>query len=216
MPPCGLDIFATTQGQPFCAGVVLLVDGRLVLTLNRDQAPKGALRVGGIGGGQEPQETIWECAELEALEEVGCEVRLVRSPRTYLRELPAGEPRPARCRDQIAPLLFEWAERADPAPYRPGLPSGNRLYGAIFLARASSQELRPADVEGLLVMPPTLWHLVDRRATIREAVDAGAFIMEREPFEPDVHLWAFPEESMRAVCDLAGRDPELFAPLRRV
>jgi 8-oxo-dGTP pyrophosphatase MutT (NUDIX family) len=214
MPPCGLDVAATTSGQAFCAGVVLLLDGRVVLTLNRDHAPDGALRVGGVGGGQEPGETIWECAEREALEEVGCEVKLISSPRTYLRELPSGATRPARCRDDVAPLLFEWRDRADPAPYAPGLPAGTRIYGAIFLGRASSPDLLPADVEGLLVIPLELWGLVDREVTIREAVDAGAVLMERKPLEPELRLWSFPEESMRAVCELAIHDPELLTPLR--
>jgi 8-oxo-dGTP pyrophosphatase MutT (NUDIX family) len=212
MPPCGLDVAAITAGRPFCAGVVLLADEGLVLTLNHDHAPAGALRVGGVGGGQEPGETIWECAEREAQEEIGCEVRLVSSPRTFLRELPEGAPRPARCRDEIAPVLFEWAERADPAPYAPGLPAGNRLYGAIFLARAS-QKPRPADVEGLLVMQVKKWPLVDQQVTVREVVDAGAVLVEREPIAPDLRLWSFPEESMRAVCELAEREPELLAPL---
>jgi 8-oxo-dGTP pyrophosphatase MutT (NUDIX family) len=214
MPPCGLDVSATTQGQPFCAGVVLLLDGRVVLTLNRDHAPDGALRVGGVGGGQEPGETIRECAEREALEEVGCEVKLISSPRTYLRELPSGTTRLARCRDDVAPLLFEWWDRADPAPYAPGLPAGPRIYGAIFLGRASSPDLLPADVEGLLVIPLELWGLVDREVTIREAVDAGAVLMERKPLELELRLWSFPEESMRAVCELAIQDPELLTPLR--
>ena len=195
-----------------------MVDGRLVLTLNHDHLPADlegtALRVGGVGGGQEPGETIWECAAREAFEEIGCEVALIKSPRTYLRETPDGVLRQARCRDEVAPLLFEWAERSDPAPYALGLPTGPRLYGAMFLGRPASPELRPADVEGLLVMPSTLWRLVDRGATVREAVDAGAVLIERDRIEPDLRLWSFREESMRAVCELATRDPELLAPLR--
>jgi 8-oxo-dGTP pyrophosphatase MutT (NUDIX family) len=215
MPPCGLDVATITAGQPFCAGVVLMLEGRIVLTLDYEHAPgAGLIRVGGVGGGQEVGETIWECAAREALEEIGCEVTLVRSPRTFIRELPDGPPRAARCRDEVAPLLFEWADREDRQPYAPGLPGGPRLYGAIFLARAASQELRPTDVEGLLLMPPSDWPLVDRKATLREALDAGVLLLEREPIAPDVRLWSFPEESMRAVCELAARDPELLAPLR--
>jgi 8-oxo-dGTP pyrophosphatase MutT (NUDIX family) len=218
MPPCGLDVAATTSGQPFCAGVILMLEGQLVTTLNHDHLPAGlegtALRVGGVGGGQEPGETIWECAAREALEEVGCEVELIRSPRTYLRETPDGVLRQARCRDEVAPLLFEWAERSDPAPYAPGLPAGSRLYGAMFFGRPASPDLRPADVDGLLLMPSTLWRLVDREATIRETVEAGATLIERERIEPDLRLWSYPQESMRAVCELATRSPELLAPLR--
>jgi 8-oxo-dGTP pyrophosphatase MutT (NUDIX family) len=195
-----------------------MLDGQLVTTLNHDHLPVDlggtALRVGGVGGGQEPGETIWECAAREALEEVGCEVELIRSPRTYLRETPDGVLRQARCRDEVAPLLFEWGERSDPAPYAPGLPSGSRLYGAMFLGRPASGELRPADVEGLLMMPPSAWSLVERGVKLRDALDAGISLLEREPLPRDARLWSFPEESMRAVCELAGRDPALLDPLR--
>jgi 8-oxo-dGTP pyrophosphatase MutT (NUDIX family) len=213
MPPCGLDVAATTAGQPFCAGVVLVSDGQLVLTLNRDHAPDGALRVGGVGGGQEPDETIWQCAEREALEEVGCAVRLVRSPRTFLREMPAGELRPTRCRDEIAPLLFEWGRRPAPAPYAPGLPSGERLYGAMFLARTPAKALRPADVEGLLFASAEHWSFVDREASIRELLHAGAQLVERDPIDRDQRLWSFPEESMRVVCELVANEPDLLRPI---
>jgi 8-oxo-dGTP pyrophosphatase MutT (NUDIX family) len=217
MPPCGLDVAALTAGQPFCAGVVLVVDGRLVLTLNRDHLPadlEGShVRVGGVGGGQEPGETIWDCARREAMEEVGCEVKLVRSPRTYLRQLPDGDLRPARCRDELAPLLFEWADRADPAPYAAGLPAGPRLYGAIFLARAAARELRPVDVEGLLLLATSDWSLIDRGATVRDARDAGVSIVERAPIAPELRLWSYPEESMRAVAELAVRDPDVLVPV---
>jgi 8-oxo-dGTP pyrophosphatase MutT (NUDIX family) len=217
MPPCGLDVAAATKGQPFCAGVVLMLDNRLVLTLNRDHLPSeldgSALRVGGVGGGQEAGETIWECAAREAVEEIGSEVTLIRSPRTYIRELPDGVPRQARCRDAIAPLLFEWAERPDPSPYAPGLPSGPRLYGAIFLARPASQDFGPVDVEGLLLMSPSDWGLVDQRVTLREAAKAGVSLIERGPIQTETRLWSFPEESMRAVCELVACDPELLAPL---
>jgi 8-oxo-dGTP pyrophosphatase MutT (NUDIX family) len=217
MPPCGLDVAALTTGQPFCAGVILMVDGRLVLTLNRDHLPpeleSTALRVGGIGGGQEPGETIWECAVREAGEEVGCEIELVSASRTYLRDLSNGTMRLTRCRDDIAPLLFEWATRSDPAPYAPGLPAGPTLYGAMYLARPRGQ-LQPTDVEGLLLVSPRGWAHIDRQATLRETLEDDASLVEREPIPRETRLWSFPEESMRAICELAAREPELLTRLR--
>jgi 8-oxo-dGTP pyrophosphatase MutT (NUDIX family) len=213
MRPCGLDVVATTAGQPFCAGVILMAESRLVLTLNRDHLPPEldgtALRVGGVGGGQEAGETIWECAAREAREEVGCEVELVTAPRTYLREN-GRILRRTRCRDEIAPLLFEWSANKIPdEPYAPGLPVGPLLYGAMFLARPKGT-IRPGDVEGLLLIPPPAWSFVDRQATLDEVTAAGATLLERESIALETRLWSFPEESMRAVCELAAREPGLF------
>ena len=217
MPPCGLDVTAVTLGQPFCAGVILLIDGRLVLTLNQDHLPAdlegAALRVGGVGGGQEPGETIWECAAREAREEVGCEVRLVNASRTYLREN-EGALRRARCRDEIAPLLFESGPNKSPdEPYASGLPTGPVLYGAMFLAQPLGRVL-PGDVEGLLLISPTTWPLIAAKATLGELVADSATLIERRRISPDTPVWAFQEESMKTVCELATRDPELLAPLR--
>jgi 8-oxo-dGTP pyrophosphatase MutT (NUDIX family) len=217
MQPCGLDVAATTAGRPFCAGVILMIEGRLVLTLNRDHLPAeleiSALRVGGVGGGQEAGETIWECAAREAHEEIGCEVRLVNAPRTYVREN-GGALRTARCRDDIAPLLFEANPNKTPEkPYAPGLPTGPLLYGAMFLAQPLAS-IRPADVEGLLLITPTTWSLIDEQATLRELVDAGSTLIEGAPIPPETTVWAHPEESMRTVCELARREPDLLAPLR--
>jgi 8-oxo-dGTP pyrophosphatase MutT (NUDIX family) len=217
MRPCGLDVAALTAGQPFCAGVILMIERQLVLTLNHDHLPQElqevALRVGGVGGGQEAGETIWECAAREAREEVGCDVKLINAPRTYLRER-GGPLRRTRCRDEIAPLLFEWFPNKTPdEPYAPGLPTGPLLYGAMFLAQPKAT-VRPADVEGLLLISPAMWSLVDDQATLCELMESGATLIERRPIRRDTPLWAFPEESMRAVCELAERDAELLSPLR--
>jgi 8-oxo-dGTP pyrophosphatase MutT (NUDIX family) len=87
------------RAGPFCACVILLDEDRPVLTLNADALPDGladsAIRLGGVGGGQEPGESPWECAEREALEEVGAHVRLHTAPATYFAE--AGEARAVGC-----------------------------------------------------------------------------------------------------------------------
>jgi hypothetical protein len=215
--PCGLDVGALTAGQPFCAGVILMVEARLVLTLTSDHLPAelegSALRVGGVGGGQEAGETIWECAAREALEEIGCEVKLMNAPRTYLREN-GGALRRTRCRDEVAPLLFEWSPNKTPdKPYAPGLPKGPLLYGAMFLAQPKGT-IRPGDVEGLLLISPAMWSLIVDQATLGELTEAGATLIKRELLDPDLRLWSFPEESMRAVCELAAHDAELLSPLR--
>ena len=213
MPPCGLDVAAVTEGQPFCAGVVLMIDGRLVFTLDREHAPTADLiRVGGVGGGQEPGESIVGCALREAREELAVEVDLISSPRTYIDDQ-GGDLRLTRCTDEIRPLVFWSRSRPDPTPYAPGLPAGPTLYGAMYLARLRG-EPRPGDVDALFYLAPSNWALIDRQAQIGEAIKHGCELIERTPLQRDLRLWTDDEETMRAVCELATSDPELFAPLR--
>jgi ADP-ribose pyrophosphatase YjhB (NUDIX family) len=215
MPPCGLDVAAITAGQPFCAGVILMVDRRLLLTLDREHAPAdGVIRVGGVGGGQEPGETIVQCALREAREELSVDVELVSAARTYI-DYSSGSRnlRIARCTDEIRPFVFWSVPRRDPKPYAPGLPAGRMLYGAMYLARPRG-ELEPGDVEALLLAPPSGWPLVERMATIAEALEDGCRLLERVALPHALRLWTDDQETMRTVFELAAGDPELLAQLR--
>jgi hypothetical protein len=58
-----LDLEHLTSGQPFCAGVVVVERGRLLVTIAAaDLETSPVWRVGGVGGGQESGETILQCA----------------------------------------------------------------------------------------------------------------------------------------------------------
>jgi 8-oxo-dGTP pyrophosphatase MutT (NUDIX family) len=215
-----LNLGALTAGQPFCAAVVLVWHGLLALTLNDDHVPadqpRPVLRVGGVGGGQEPGETIWDCALREAHEEAGVAVDLVPAPVTRFfdheaRELVEVE----HVEDELAPLLVERWERPNPdVPYKPGLPTGPYLYGASFLARAGdAAELRPGDVRALLFLPPELWSSLDG-ATVADVSAAGAELLERAPVPPQTRLWLHPYESFRLLVPMLD-EPAVRAALDR-
>jgi 8-oxo-dGTP pyrophosphatase MutT (NUDIX family) len=201
-----LDVRAVTADQPFCAGAVILYDGRLVVTLNDDHLPgdavPGTLRVGGVGGGQEPGETIWDCAVREAFEEACVHVDLESAPVTMTRDDQEPELRRIDCVDEIAPLLFERETRANPdVPFAPGLPSGPYVYVASFLARPErTARLEPGDVRGLLLVAPNAVASLDG-STLGEAVDAGAELVERERLDPGARLWLHPNETLRVLPD---------------
>jgi ADP-ribose pyrophosphatase YjhB (NUDIX family) len=207
-----LHLAELTRGQPFCAGLLLVHRGRLVLTLNDDHVapgvPRPAVRVGAVGGGQEPGETIWECALREAHEEVSAGVDLVPAPFTRFFDWEEREPRVVEhVEDELAPLVVHRWERPNPdVPYKPGLPVGPYLYGADFLARAGEAiELRPGDdLAGLLLVPLDAWAAIETEPTLDEAIGAGIDVIAARDLPGELRLWVHPHEGLPVVRPLLG------------
>ncbi|HEX6121662.1 MAG TPA: NUDIX domain-containing protein [Ktedonobacterales bacterium] len=204
-----LDVARLTAGQPFCAGVVIVEDGRLLVTLNTDWLPAEldgtAWRVGGVGGGQEPGETISECALREAREELCAEVARIPADTTYYHDLDTGELAPVRCVDLVPPLLFQRRRNAQPeVPFRPGLPAGPYTYLALYLATLPNPAvIQPGDdVEGLLYVPLTEWDLLTTMPTLQDALRCGARLIERQPLDRGRRLYLRDDESATVVASL--------------
>jgi 8-oxo-dGTP pyrophosphatase MutT (NUDIX family) len=209
-----------TDGQPFCSGLVLVHRGRLVLTLNDDHValdtPRPALRVGAVGGGQEPGENIWECALREAHEEVGIAVDLVPAPLTGFYDWEERELRPVEhVEDEIAPLVVHRWERPNPdAPYRPGLPTGPYVFGADFLARAGDAlaPLPGDDVAGLLLLPLEAWPALEGEPTLESVQASGVEVVPARELPRRARLWVHPHEGLRVTWPLLG-EPSVRAAL---
>ena len=199
---------AALAHEPFCAGVVLLDGDRLVLTLNDDHVPADvpapALRAGGVGGGQEVGETIWDTAAREALEEVGVPVELVPAPATWLVE-EGGDPRPIACGPGIPPLLVERWERALPdVPFEDGLPTGPYDHVVTFLANPTGP-LEPGDVRALLLLPVAELAALERTPTVAEVQRAGGEIIAADEPDPETRVWLHPRETIRVVVPLLAK-----------
>jgi 8-oxo-dGTP pyrophosphatase MutT (NUDIX family) len=70
-------------------------DGELVVTLNSDGLPPGSrnmLRIGAVGGGQEPLESILDCALREAKEELSVQqIKALPAPSTFFHDMDSDE-----------------------------------------------------------------------------------------------------------------------------
>jgi len=207
-----------TTNQPFCAGVVLLQGGKLVVTLNAELATGAnkerhttTYRIGGVGGGQEPGETIWECATREAYEELGTDVHLHPSPVTYFHDRDDGETYKVSCADPISPFLLERQSNLYPyTPFKPGLPSGQYTYFSIFLAEVGKPITHPGDVEGLLFIPLNLWLLLQQNVTLEKLLQQGATLIERHTLTRTSQLCIHPWESFNIIVSLLQNHPELL------
>jgi 8-oxo-dGTP pyrophosphatase MutT (NUDIX family) len=200
--------------------VIILHQNRLALTLNSDGVPatrtNGQVwRVGGVGGGQEVGETIWECALREAREELSADVQLIPSPITYFHDIDTGEIYPVHCSDTLAPFLLERLSNFYPyTPYRPGLPTGPYTYFALFLAQlaeADGAAPQPGDdVAGLLFIPLEQWPLLLQQPTLEHMLRHEAQLIAPTPLPPDGQLWIPADESFRTVIPLLLQHPELL------
>jgi 8-oxo-dGTP pyrophosphatase MutT (NUDIX family) len=213
-----VSIQEATDDQPFCAGVVIRQRGSLLVTLNTDGLPaelaNTSWRIGGVGGGQEPNESIVECARREAREEIQTDVRLLSSPTTYFHDIDAGTLTIVNCVDMPpAPLLFERMRNPRPTtPYKPGLPVGPYIYFALYLAEPLADTMRPGDdVVGLLSLPINLWPKLEAQPTLQEMLDAGASVVCDETGASARRLWVAKNESFRIVAKILQERLDLLA-----
>jgi 8-oxo-dGTP pyrophosphatase MutT (NUDIX family) len=201
-----LSIAEITNNQPFCAGVVLTRENGVLVTLNTDGLPQGmehtAWRVGGVGGGQEPGETVWDCALREAKEELSTEVSLLHSPVTYFHDKDTGQLQQISVTDHPAPLLLERITNPNPSkPYAPGLPTGPYIYFALFLGELEDwSKVWPGDdVKGLLLCPIDLWHQLERVVELSKLVEVGAKVIGPSDLDLSRRLWLPQDESFSVV-----------------
>jgi 8-oxo-dGTP pyrophosphatase MutT (NUDIX family) len=210
-----ISIRVITEGQPFCAGVLHVLDGRLLCTLSSEGMAaerQSGWRLGGVGGGQEPGETIWECARREAREELGHEVDLVSSPVTYVHDAETGEVGSVHCVDFVAPFCLERRPNADPdKPFRPGLPTGPFTYFGLFLMNSTHAHLfRPGDdAEALLWMPLAHWEGLNKGVTLGDVIDFGGKVIAPRKIDLLMRIWLPPYESLVTVAPLLCNHPEL-------
>ncbi|MBO0995016.1 NUDIX hydrolase [Bacillus sp. SD088] len=155
-----VNIKKITNQQPFCAGVIITKGDKFLLTLNTDGLLKDlkgvALRVGGVGGGQEPGENILECAIREAKEEIGVDVEIIPSESTYFHNIDENKIEEIDVEDEISPLLFERVKNSRPTiPYKKGLPIGPYIYFGLYEAKLNDWNMIKAgdDVQELLLLP---------------------------------------------------------------
>jgi hypothetical protein len=211
------DIAALTHEQPFCAGVVITWGQQVLVTLNSDGLPpereQNAYRLGGVGGGQEVGETLWECALREGREELDSEVRLVSAPFTYFHDIDTGELLQIEVHDEIKLLLLERMTNPKPdKPYKPGLPTGPYLYFGLFLAELVEEtNVQPGDdVQGLLWLPRDAWGGAATGPAIHSLAERGATVIGREGFDPMRSLYVPQDESFATIFTLLNRHPELL------
>ena len=201
-----------TSKQPFCAGVLIMHKGRILVTLNDDGLPadksSNFYRIGGVGGGQEPSETILQCALREAQEEISGAVELIPSPVSYLHDMDIGAIECASIADACPPFLLQRVTNRTPdTPYKPGLPIGPYIYFAIYLACVKNWDtVAPGDdVCGLISVLPDEWAILDQQPTIRQLEAMGVRVWRNSGLRPDFRVWLPENESFRTVVELLLR-----------
>ncbi|MFC3494460.1 NUDIX domain-containing protein [Glycomyces rhizosphaerae] len=210
-----------TGGRPFCAGVLLVRDGRVLTTLAADgvdavDASGTDWFVGGVGGGQEPGEDIWDCALREAREELGVPVRLVPSERTYLHDIDGDELREARTDDAPAPFILQRVRNADPTtPFRPDLPAGPFTYFCMFLAEFVDEEVAftpdDPDIAALVWMPLKAGAQIGEGVAFADLTAAGATVAAGGPIAAEARIHLRRTETLRVAgpllaAGISGRD----------
>ncbi|SDW38089.1 NUDIX domain-containing protein [Marininema mesophilum] len=206
-----INVKELTYQQPFCAGVIILKNRRLVVALDSINK-QSYYRVGAVGGGQEIDETPIQCAKREALEEVGLTVSFKDSPITYLHNLDTNHIQEVQCIDHPSPFLFQFKKNQDTnKPYREGLPSGEYTYYIMYLTDNSHDTIEPLnEVLGLILIEPSKWSLLEENLTIQQLMEHHISIINYDNLNTNYRVYAPNDESFRWVARLLCNHQELI------
>lgn len=171
-----------TLDQPFCGGVCVWHESRLLFTIAKQHRWKKAadghvvIPVAWVGGGQDIGENVRECALREAVEELGCPVSLISSPDTFWFDNGRACP-PTSLSDPVLPVLIEMRAGLD-EPYKPGLPIGPIVYVVIYRGRLLG-EVKPDDVPGIIEVPIKHCGPLSEGMTVHRAKELAVPIHEK-------------------------------------
>lgn len=170
-----------TRNQPFCGGVCVWHESRLVFTFAKQHRWKKAadghvvIPVAWVGGGQEIGESVRECALREAVEELGCPVSLISSPDTFWFDN-GRACLPMALSDPVLPVLIEMRTALE-EPYKPGLPVGPIVYVVIYRGRLLGKVM-PNDVPGIIEVPIEHCRSIAEGMTVNRAKELAVPIHE--------------------------------------
>jgi 8-oxo-dGTP pyrophosphatase MutT (NUDIX family) len=163
--------------------------GRLLFFVagSRHRMEGGERFFAGIGGHLEPGESLTECAEREAREEIGAEVELRHAERTF-RVSSAGVVSEIAVSDRPAPYV--WYEMIHP----PGSPREGRRYQIVIyraILAGPLSELKEDEVCGVIAMTDQqVAEASGRKPTLRELIGEGAGLVAALPgLEPETRLF---------------------------
>lgn len=156
------------RNEPFCAGVTIFDNGRLLFALSTEEAwtadgTQIKIPVQSVGGGMEAGENMLECAIREAKEEIGVEVEIVHSPITYFQD-ENGNSMQVILDEDPAPICYQRRISEQKTPYKSGLPAGDILHLGLYIAHLKGKP-KPVDI------PAFIWVPLDQVSVLFDGID---------------------------------------------
>jgi 8-oxo-dGTP pyrophosphatase MutT (NUDIX family) len=185
------------------AGAYVLIDGFVAFMVGVARATGDRLVVIRLGGHREAEETAWDCAAREVLEEASLVIHPLMPPATYWVEPD---------QDPSAPFAAPWqrppGEDTDPLLVATRHEVGARILSVTYFAGAQGTPVPANEAQGLLLLRRSeLLRLVREPVTRDEFLRSGGRTVLHENLPTNLPLEPFLQ--LRALATLIELHPQL-------
>jgi hypothetical protein len=186
------------------AGAYVCLNGYYVFTLGIEPH-NGRIPIVRLGGHREGNETGWQCAVREALEEASLRIKPILPPATYLC---AGDNLDA----ELARIQWPHKPEQEPVPFLVVTHRRDEkiILSLMYLAHADGIPAPSSEVKGLILLDGTeIQRLCQGPITLHQYLDSGGRAILKAGF--DLSLILEPFAQLRLLSRILSPEPEIKA-----
>ena len=166
------------------AGVYISINGQYVFAIGK-QLHNDQIPVIWLGGHLEANETGWQCAQREVLEEANLKIKPIFPKATYLYDWNGLENEPQT-------IKWQHEDKQDPCLVITYHREGEITLSLMYFACTDDTPIPSSEIKGLLLLQETEIHRIcEEPTTLQQYLDSGGNAILKENFDTSLYLEPF-------------------------